>query len=100
MAPDPVTHAHRGFLSALGPLALALLLLLYVASMLALSIYFFGLQPGLWLSAAFLAGGVSLVVVLAGANRNRGPAPESTTAVRATPPPSRSWVPPRTIPFQ
>jgi hypothetical protein len=103
MAPEQVTHTHDKSLSALGPLALALLLIIYAGGMLALPVYFFGLQAGLWLSVALLAGGVSLLVVLSGANRTRNPASESAPqgcAVHATPPPPRTWVPPRTIPFQ
>lgn len=103
MAPELVTQTHGKSLSALGPLALVVLLLIYAAGMLALPIYFFGLSTGLWLSTALLAGGVGLMVVLSGANRTQKPAPEPVAepcVVRVTPPPSRSWEPPRTLPLQ
>ena len=102
MAPESVTHTQGKFLAALGPLALALLLLIYGAGMLALPVYFFGLEAGLWLSAALLAGGISLLVVLASTNRTPVAAPKPLTtscALAATQPP-RTWVRPRTIPFQ
>lgn len=103
MAPELVTHTHSRFLSALGPLALALLLIIYAAGMLALPVYFFGLQAGLWLSTALLAGAVSLTVVLAGANRTRKAGPEPAAEpclIRATPPPTQTWIQPRIVPFQ
>lgn len=102
MAQPPVSSAQARNSAFLRPLVLVVLLLLYGAGMLALPIYFFGPTVGPWLSAGLFAGGVGVVVVLAGSNREQ-PAPPATIPqpciLRLNQTPPQPWVRPRIIPF-
>lgn len=98
MAQPPVSSAQARHYTFLSPVVLVLLLLLYGAGMMALPIFFFGATVGLWLSAGLFAGGIGVVVVLAGSNRERE-APQ-TCVIRLPQAPPQPWVRPRIIPFQ
>jgi hypothetical protein len=103
MAQPPVSSAQGRYSAALSPLVFVLLLLLYGAGMMALPIYFFGATVGLWLSSGLFAGGVGVVVVLCGSNREQEhPRPPVTQScvMRVTPAQPQPWVRPRIIPFQ
>jgi hypothetical protein len=80
-------------------LLLVLSLLIYGGAMLALPFYLFGLQIGLWLSGALLAGGTGVLIVLCAANRTQPPPTGAPCRIRVTPTPDRVWVRPRVIPF-
>lgn len=103
MAQPQVTYAQSRSNVLLSPLVLALLLVLYGAGMMVLPVYLFGMTVGLWLSATLFVGGVGVVVVLSGANREQEaaqPTVRQSRAAQITPAPAQPWVRPRIVPFQ
>ena len=99
MTPQPHAPTRTPSTWSLRPLLLVLLLLAYGSAMLALPIHLFGLQIGLWLSGALLAGGATVLIVLCAANRTQPPPAAEPCRIPVTPTPDRVWVRPRVIPF-
>lgn len=103
MVQHSATQSQTRRTTLFSPILLILLLVLYGAGIMALPLYFFGLQTGLWLSAALFAGAVSVVVVLSGANRTQEPERKialQPRTVRVSPSPVQSWVRPSITPYQ
>ncbi len=85
----------------LGRFLLMILLLVYGAAMIAMPILLFGLPTGLWISAALLAGGIGVMVVLTGVNSQQetpAPAAPQPCIIKVTPP-APEGPQPRTLPL-